>query len=208
MSSKNITNLNIGGRQFNVDDLLKAAQEEQPLQEEEVVDQEDITTEEDVRQVVDEAVMSHKEEWYRDLRFNKVSLKEAERILDTIMQKGFYEESYRLAGRVFKLRTRTTVDSDRLIEMLRELSPESEAVATHLIARVNAACSLSQFGENVFPHSSPTDENRELLDQEWRMRWVYISSLPQPVFLALAQTMQRFDLKVNLSCDARALENF
>lgn len=202
MSSK-ITNLNVGGKQFNVDELLQNARGEAEEQVEVTEPAPD-----DVEQAVRSATLTHKDEWHQDLRLNRIEVNEAEKILDTIMQKGFYEESYRIAGSMFKLRTRTTVDSDRLIEMLRELSPESEAVASHLIARVNAASSLSKFGENNFPHSSPSDDNRELLDQEWRLRWTYISSLPQPIFLAIAQTMQRFDLKVNLSCDARALENF
>lgn len=202
--SNSITNLNVGGRQFNVDDLLSAKQDEQLN---ESVPQEE-SVEEKVSSVVNASMLTHKDEWKQDLEFNRISISDAEKILDTIMQKGFYEESYRIAGSIFKLRTRTTVDSDRLIEMLRELAPESEAVATHLIARVNIASSLSKFGDNNFPHSQPSDENRELLDQEWRLRWTFISSLPQPVFLAIVQTMQRFDLKVNLACDARALENF
>tara|TARA_B100000214_G_C23972420_1_gene630836 strand:- start:1326 stop:1940 length:615 start_codon:yes stop_codon:yes gene_type:complete len=203
--ANNITNLNVGGRQFDVDSLLKNAQN--PSEEQEPPVQE-ASPEEEAVEAVDSYALTHKDEWLQDLRLNRIELKTAHKILDTIMQKGFYEESYRIAGSIFKLRTRTTVDSDRLIEMLRELSPESEAVASHLIARVNVASSLSKFGDNNFPHTNPSDENRELLDQEWRLRWSYISSLPQPIFLAIAQTMQRFDLKVNLACDARALENF
>lgn len=202
--SNSITNLNVGGRQFNVDDLLNS----NPTAQEPPEVQAEASVEEQVNSAVESATLTHKDEWRQDLLRHRVTIGEAEKILDTIMQKGFYEESYRIAGSVFKLRTRTTVDSDRLIEMLRELSPESEAVATHLIARVNIASSLSKFGDHNFPHSEPSDENRELLDQEWRLRWTFISSLPQPIFLAIVQTMQRFDLKVNLACDARALENF
>lgn len=204
MSNK-ITSLNVGGKQINVNELLKAAQEDEGPSPEELEQQQ---TEQAIEEAARNVTYTHKDEWRQDLASNRVDVKEAEKILDTIMQKGFYEESYRIAGSVFKLRTRTTVDSDRLIEMLRELAPESDAVATHLIARVNVASSLSKFGDNTFPHSNPTDGNRDMLDEEWRLRWAYVSSLPQPIFLALAQTMQRFDLKVNLACDARALENF
>lgn len=203
--SEKITNLQVGGQQFSLEDLLKSKAEPEVKQEESA---QAPTPEEEVIEAIDQYNLTHRDEWAQDLKMHRVSISEAEKILDTIMQKGFYEESYRIAGSVFKLRTRTTVDSDRLIEMLREVAPESEAVATHLIARINVAASLAKFGENNFPHSQPTDENRSLLDEEWRLRWNFISSLPQPIFLAIAQTMQRFDLKVNLSCDARALENF
>jgi len=202
--SGTITNLNVGGKQFDIESLLKNEANKADNQE----PSEEVISEQDIIDEVDSFALTHRDEWIQDLRINKVELKESQKILDTIMQKGFYEERYRIAGRVFKLRTRTTVDSDRLIEMLRELAPESQAVATHLIARINAASSLAKFGESNFPHSTPTDENRNLLDEEWKLRWSYISSLPQPIFLAIVQTMQRFDLKVNLACDARALENF
>ena len=194
----------MGGKQFSVDELLNTLKEDPT----EAVAEDTSLTEEELKKAVDSVSFTHKDEWLQDLEMNQIHVNEAEKILDTIIQKGFYEETYRIAGRVFKLRTRTTVDSDRLIEMLREMSPDSEAVASHLIARVNVASSLASFGENSFPHSIPTDDNRDLLDQEWRLRWSYISSLPQPIFLALAQTMQRFDLKVNLACDARGIENF
>jgi hypothetical protein len=162
----------------------------------------------DLNAAVDSLYRTPLDEWKLDCEANDLKLQDAARILDTIMTNGFYEESYKLAGRVFKLRTRTTVDGDRLIEMLRELRPDSEAVLSHLVSRINLSSSLSAFADKTFPHTYPSDDNRDVLDEEWKARWDFISALPQPIFLAIAQTMGSFDTRVRLSCDARALENF
>ena len=162
----------------------------------------------DINEAVDSMYNTPLDEWKLDCEANNLKLSEAARILDTIMTNGFYEESYKLGGRIFKLRTRTTVDGDRLIEMLRELRPDSDAVLSHLVSRINLSSSLSAFANQSFPHTYPSDDNRDVLDEEWKSRWDFLSGLPQPIFLALAQTMGSFDTRVRLACDARALENF
>jgi hypothetical protein len=207
MSNKisEVSTLNLAGNKINIDNLLKGqgiAEESTPPQTEE-----EIQTEEALG-LAEEMYATPSEMWRQECELHDLSMSEAAKILDEVMSKGFYEESYRVAGRVFKLRTRTTVDGDRLIEMLRELRPDNNAVLTHLVARINLASSLSVFGKEVFPHTYPSDDNRATLDSEWKSRWSYTSSLPQPIFLAVTQTLQNFDEKVALACDARALENF
>jgi len=207
VSSKitDIGSINLGGKSFNIDTLLQESQspevEETPEQEEELIqEQEDAAAE--------SLYSTPIEQWGQECEVIGLRTQEAAKILDRVMSTGFYEESYRISTRVFKLRTRTTIDADRLIEMLRELKPENNAILSHLISRINIASSLSYFGETTFPHTPPTDDNREILDTEWKQRWAFTSSMPQPIFLAVAQTLQNFDNKVGLACDARALENF
>ena len=200
-----VNSLNLADNKINIDNLLKG--QDQPVAEPEPKTEEEVYTDA-ADDLAEELFATPSEMWRQECELAGLSMRDAARILDEVMTKGFYEESYRVAGRVFKLRTRTTVDGDRLIEMLRELRPDNNAVLTHLIARINLASSLSTFGPEVFPHTYPTDENRALLDAEWKARWNYTSSLPQPIFLAVTQTLQNFDEKVALACDARALENF
>jgi hypothetical protein len=199
-----VNTLNLAGNKINIDNLLKG----QELQEEPAEQTEEEVLNEAAEEIAEELYSTPSEMWRQECELHGLSMSEAAKILDEVMSKGFYEESYRVAGRVFKLRTRTTVDGDRLIEMLRELRPDNNAVLTHLVARINLASSLSSFGSEVFPHTYPTDDNRPTLDAEWKHRWSYTSSLPQPIFLAVTQTLQNFDEKVSLACDARALENF
>jgi len=207
MSNKisDVNSINLAGNKINIDNLLKGQASE--------VSEGDSPSEDDllnsaVEDIAEELYATPSEMWRQECELMGLPMEEAAKILDAVMSRGFYEESYRLAGRVFKLRTRTTVDGDRLIEMLRELRPDNNAVLTHLVARINLASSLSTFGNEAFPHTYPSDDNRNVLDAEWKSRWSYTSSLPQPIFLAVTQTLQNFDEKVALACDARALENF
>lgn len=146
--------------------------------------------------------------WLEDLASLKVSPSEAANIFDVVMSTGKYEETYRIGKTVVKIRTRTTVDADRTIEILQEQRPESAAVYSHLVSRINLASSLIEYGENKFPHTTPSEDNRDRLDAEWRERYRFCAALPAPAFYALSQILQKFDEKVALSCDARSLENF
>jgi hypothetical protein len=129
-------------------------------------------------------------------------------VLDSIISRGIYEESYKYGKIIFKLRTRSAADSDRLIEMVQEFQPKTTGILQHLIARVNLASSLSCYADSTFSFSVPTDSNREELDIEFNERYRFISKLPQTVFLALTQVLERFDKRVMLASDPRSLENF
>jgi hypothetical protein len=146
--------------------------------------------------------------WLEELGTLKVTPEEAANIFDVVMSTGKYLETYRVGKTVVKIRTRTTVDADRTIEILQEQRPESAAVYSHLVSRVNLASSLVEYGESKFPHTAPSEDNRERLDSEWRERYRFCAALPAPAFYALSQILQKFDEKVSLSCDARSLENF
>ena len=76
--SNSITNLNVGGKQFNVDDLLNSKQEETT----ESTDVQEDSVEEQVTSAVNSATLTHKDEWKQDLQFNRIELSDAERILD------------------------------------------------------------------------------------------------------------------------------
>lgn len=205
MSGKisDVTNLNLGGSTIDMSKILKTEENA-----EEVEISEEAAAEQQAEALTNEYYSTPTEQWRQECEIVGLTMPEAAKILDSVMSRGFYEESYKIAGKVFKIRTRTTVDGDRLIEMLRELRPDNNAVLTHLIARINLASSLSTFGSTTYPHTYPSDDNRATLDAEWKERWNATSAFPQPIFLALTQTLQAFDEKVALACDARALENF
>lgn len=207
MSQKisDVTSINLAGSKIDMSNLLKGEQIDASTQEDLTEEQLAMEAAEDL---ASELYSSPSDIWKQECELAGLSMSDAAKILDSVMSRGFYEESYKIAGQVFKIRTRTTVDGDRLIEMLRELRPDNNAVLTHLIARINLASSLSCFGPNTYPHTYPSDDNRAELDAEWKLRWNATSAFPQPIFLALTQTLQSFDEKVALACDARALENF
>ncbi len=189
--------------------------EEEPEEPEEVLEvgsaeesEEEKPLTEGERETLDRLALTPHEQWVEELEQNNISPEEASRILDKVMSTGKYEETYKVGNMQFRLRTRSTVDADRTIEILQDQRPDLTGVFSHLIARINLASSLVFFAKDKFPHTSPTDENRTILDKEWRSRYRYCSSLPAPTFFMLSQVLQRFDQKVSLACDARSLENF
>jgi hypothetical protein len=164
--------------------------------------------EEQASEALDSYSMTPRAVWLDDLKDAGVTTGVAAAILDTLMSVGHYSETYKIASTQFSFRTRTTIDADRTIELLQETKPDSQGVYSHLVSRINLASSLVSYAGTTFPHSKPTDENRELLDREWRARYRFCSTLPSPAFYTLSQVLQKFDQKVALASDARSLENF
>jgi len=148
------------------------------------------------------------EEWLEEIEEIKLSKADAARIVDSILSKGYYEESYKVNKTLFSIKTRSTADADRAMEILHEQKPSSTAHYSHLVSRINLASSLVKFGTMTFPHTAPATNNREVLDKEWRERYRFITSLPAPIFYLLSQVLQKFDQKVALAGDARSIENF
>jgi hypothetical protein len=148
------------------------------------------------------------EEWLEEIEEIKLTKAEAARIVDSILSKGHYEEAYKVNKTMFALRTRSTADADRAMEILHEQKPSSTAHYSHLVSRINLASSLVKFGSSTFPHTAPASNNRDILDKEWRERYRFITSLPAPIFYLLSQVLQKFDQKVALAGDARSIENF
>ena len=163
---------------------------------------------EEAEELLKSAANTPQDEWREELEFISLTAEQAAHILDKVMSTGKYEETYRMGGLRFRLRTRTTVDADRTIEILQAQKPDVSGVYAHIISRVNLAASLVSYGDNTFPHTAPSPENRVDLDKEWRQRYAFCASLPGPAFYALSSVLQRFDQKVSLACDARSLENF
>jgi hypothetical protein len=161
-----------------------------------------------IKQVSNVLEKTKQEEWELELKQFGMSKEEAANILDTIITSGFYEETYRYGKTVFKLRTRTAADSDRLMEMIQEFDPKSNGVLAHLIARINLASSLQSYGDSTFSFTDPTDNNRGVLDSEFKERHNFISRIPQATFFSLSQVLERFDKRVSLASDPRSLENF
>jgi len=195
------------------DSTLKA-----PVQQEEELDQE---VEQEVTHLDEEAVKlqemlddmdsprrSPRDIWLDELEYEDMTTDSAAKILDAVITNGMYEESYKMGSMVVKVRTRTTSDADRVIEAIQDFKPETSGTLSHLIARMNLAASISQVGEKKFNFTPANDGNQDILEKEFSERYNYISKLPAQIFFSLTQVLERFDRRVQLSCDPRAIENF
>ena len=183
------------------EDLLEVEQQVTHLDEEAVKLQEMIED-------MDAPRRSPRELWLEELEYEELSTTEAAKILDAVITNGMYEESYKMGSMVVRVRTRTTSDADRVIEAIQDFKPETSGTLSHLIARMNLAASISQFGEKKFNFSPANDGNQDLLEQEFTERYNYLSKLPAQIFFSLTQVLERFDRRVQLACDPRAIENF
>lgn len=194
------------------DSTLKApvVQEEEEIQPDLEVTQldEEASKLQDMLDQMDAPRRSPREQWGEELEFENITEDDAAKILDAIITNGMYEETYRMGKLVVKMRTRNTSDADRVIEAIQDFKPETNGTLSHLIARMNLAASISTFGDKEFNFSAPTDGNRDQLEQEFTERYNFLSNVPSQVFFSLTQVLEKFDRRVQLACDPRAIENF
>lgn len=149
-----------------------------------------------------------RDQWEEELGFEELTQEGAAKILDAVITNGMYEETYRMGKLVVKMRTRNTSDADRVIEAIQDFKPETNGTLSHLIARMNLAASISTFGDKEFNFSTPNDGNRDQLEVEFTDRYNFLSNVPSQLFFSLTQILEKFDRRVQLACDPRAIENF
>lgn len=149
-----------------------------------------------------------RDHWLEEIELENLTSEEAAKILDQVITNGMYEETYKMGRMVVRLRTRTTSDADRVIEAIQDFKPETNGTLSHLIARMNLAASLSKFGDKQFNFTAPNDGEQEVLELEFTERYNFLSSVPSQIFFALTQILEKFDRRVQLACDPRAIENF
>ena len=149
-----------------------------------------------------------RDHWLEEIELENLTSEEAAKILDQVITNGMYEETYKMGRMVVRLRTRTTSDADRVIEAIQDFKPETNGTLSHLIARMNLAASLSKFGDKQFNFTAPNDGEQEVLELEFTERYNFLSNVPSQIFFALTQILEKFDRRVQLACDPRAIENF
>ena len=149
-----------------------------------------------------------RDHWIEELQLEGLTTNEAAQILDSIVTNGMYEETYKMGKLVVRVRTRNTYDADRVIEAIQDFKPETNGTLSHLIARMNLAASMSKFGETEFNFTPTHDGNRDAIENEFNERYTFLSNIPAQVFFSLTQILEKFDRRVQLACDSRAIENF
>lgn len=185
-----------------------AKQEEQEVDQEVTHLNEEAARLKEMLDEMDAPRKSKRELWLEELELEDITQEDAAKILDAVVTNGMYEESYKMGSLVVRMRTRTTSDADRVIEAIQDFKPETSGTLSHLIARMNLAASMSQFGDKKFNFSPANDGNQELLEQEFTARYQFITRIPAQIFYSLTQVLERFDRRVQLACDPRAIENF
>jgi hypothetical protein len=206
--------VNSENKQFNLSDptsmnpkrIGPAVEEAEKLQETPV--DPELQQVKDLLDNFEEKSLTPREMWEHECKNNQLTLSDAAKILDSVVTNGMYEEKYKVGRLTVTLRTRNTVDADRVIEAIQDFKPETSGALSHLVARMNLGASMSQFGDRRFNFTQPTDGNRDIVDAEFNERYRFCTNLPAQLFFTLTQLLEKFDRRVNLSCDPRGLENF
>lgn len=133
---------------------------------------------------------------------------EAARIVDDMLTKGFYEETFKLSKtRHCKLRTRAHRDTIRLQTAMEVQRPIFTDSSNELQTRYNMAASLSAYnGEDYyFPEQS---DSQEKVDKLFDERLKAVECLPAPIFSAISLLLARFDQKILAVMRPGVAENF
>jgi hypothetical protein len=121
----------------------------------------------------------------------------ARAIMESVLIKGFYEESFRIGPLTAKLRTRSYADTLRAQRYLETESPTYHANVNDLVARYNVAASLAQWGDNIFAHPEDNpDHDDALIESEFNKRLRFVLGRPAIVTAKLMELVYKFDLKV------------
>lgn len=134
------------------------------------------------------------EEQYKDgLKEVNLDIAGARAIMEGILIKDFYEESYRIGPLPIKLRTRTYSDTLRAQQHLEVENPTYNMSVQDLVARYNVAASLSQYGDNKFEF--PTKTGTEV-EKAFQQRLNFVMARPAIVMAKLMELAYKFDIKM------------
>lgn len=142
------------------------------------------------------------ESYLDQLKEFKVSPEEAAGIVDALIHQGYYEEKIQLTKRCqVTLRTRSQGTNERLDKALQSVKPEFSASYINMIAQINLANSMVQYGKfNFIPHKS---------EEEFTKTLEFVKQLPGPIFQALINHLNKFDEKLaTIVSSPEALSSF
>ena len=131
------------------------------------------------------------------LREHKISMKEAQEIVDVIMTKGVYEKTYPLTSKTnVTFRSRDVGDQERTQDTLEEQTPQFMGTVNMIMAKYNLAASLVELASHKFGE----DDFDKALE--------FVGQLPHVLFNVLVAKLSMFDELVLTVMDEGAIENF
>jgi hypothetical protein len=162
------------------------------------------------QQVEEDTLTVEKAKSYEEiLKEADISVEEAQVIVDDILMKGYYEETYKVTNRIsVTLRTRSHADFIRYHLALEANNPKFMDEMQEIALRFFLAGSLVRLGDTVFNHpdrdKATDDQLHDAFDK--RLRW--IEKQPERVIALLADKLNKFDKKVAVVMSEGVVENF
>lgn len=147
---------------------------------------------------------------YEDqLREAGVSREEAARMVDSIMEKGFWSEPVQITKTTSaRLRTRTSRDRTRAMERVEIARPAFDAHYYDMTNKLLLAASLESFGKAKFEHPALGAKPEEV-ERLFEARYAYVdAAMAEPAFLLLLRAFLKFEDKVRAVTTEGVVENF
>lgn len=145
---------------------------------------------------VNEKVLSPEERYLKSLADLKIDIKESRHVMEQMVTKGYYEESFKIGPATLTLRTRVYDDMVRAQRMLDNERPEYATAVQELLNRYNTAASLVRYGEHYFEHPDPLTATEEEMETAFAPRLRLLKRLPLYVSLKIQQFCFDFDQKM------------
>jgi hypothetical protein len=148
------------------------------------------------------------ERYERRLKDVGVTRDEAARIVDAILERGYWSEEVPITSRrKVKLRTRQYRDGERLTNYLEATRPFFAETRNEITYKYCLAASLEQYGETKFKHLAPS-ASKDDHDQAFQIRLDFLGGLADPALRILFAKLSKFDVKVATVTEEGAIENF
>lgn len=144
----------------------------------------------------EEKVLSQEEQYFKNLADRKIDIKEARHVMEQMVTKGYYEESFKIGPATLTLRTRVYEDMVRAQQRLDQERPEYATAVQELLNRYNTAASLVRYGDHYFDHPDPLTATEEELEKAFEPRLRLLKRLPLYVSLKMQQFCFDFDQKM------------
>lgn len=147
---------------------------------------------------------------YEDLlRDAKITREEAAKIVDAIMEQGFWAENVRITKSVSaRLRTRNSRDRTRAMDRVETARPAYDAHYYDLMNKLLLAASLESFGAMKFAHP-PRDAKPEEVEAAFETRFRYLDVvIADPAYQILLRAFLKFEDKVRVVTQEGVVENF
>ena len=131
---------------------------------------------------------------------NKISIKEMEEVLDTIVTDGEVIWTFQILGKIeAAFIMRPTWANEIVIRKLELEAPSTYARFVNVLNIYNLAGSLYLYGKKKFSPANEDDLNEVML---------FLNKLPYPVFLKLIDQLVIFDRLIAVATSQWAIENF
>jgi len=154
--------------------------------------------------------MTPAERWEENIKSAKLSLEQANTILDSILQTGYWQKSYSLFNNrlVVEFRTRSAGDTNRVAQALDNIRTNDPNVIQQTVGMVTLACSLVKYNNNILPVAKANATQAEKEDIYIQRRNFCSDTIAGPVLPVILQALSDFDSKVYAALSEGAEHGF